>query len=187
MIGHWCQGTLVMRANLVFLPPRCAVWSLSSGLTAVTADTTSSHRHCRKLPAVGGEPSGSSKARSVHAASPMDVPQNILPARHFSILPVRSPELLVFPISNKALPQTVSRLEKAVLVFPSWSHLQLEVEVAVDTGTSTGRCVSVVRWEGLVFWLVVAVAWGYVWLEYKLCVHFLPHPIRSRTNLDVSK
>ena len=35
--------------------------------------------------------------------------------------------------------------------------------------------------------LVVAVAWGYIWMECKLCELFLPHPICSRTNLDVSK
>ena len=40
--------------------------------------------HCRKLPALAGEPSGSSKAPSVHAASPTDVLQNILPAPHIS-------------------------------------------------------------------------------------------------------
>ena len=107
---------------------------------------------------------------------------------HFSIRPVRSPDLLVFPRGNESLPQRVSSCRRQWLFFPAdhiycfrWRSLSDTVWQVQDVvcRLCVGRA-----WS---FWLVVAVAWGYVWLEYKLCELFLPHPIRSRTNLDVSK
>ena len=75
---------------------------------------------------------------------------------HFSIRAVRSPDLLVFPIGNEALPQTVSPLKKAVTVFPSWSDVLLMMEVAVrHCVTGAGLCVSV----------CFGRAWFFVWLS----------------------
>ena len=76
---------------------------------------------------------------------------------HFSIWPVRSPDLLVVPRGNESLPQIVSQLQKTMPV--------LVMEVAVrHCVTSTGLCVSVVRWQGLVFyWLSLWHEGTYEW------------------------
>jgi hypothetical protein len=90
----------------------------------------------------------------------------------------------VFPGGSEALPQTVSQLQKAVPVFPVWSDVLLKMGVSVGhLVTGTGRCVLTGRGVliGCHLWYEGAYAWSIN------CELFLPHPICSMTNLNVSK
>jgi hypothetical protein len=122
VIGHWCQETLVMCPSLVFLPPRCAVCGV---VTIIWPHGCHSQHHeqSQPLPEVTGT-SWRTFWLQQSTVCACCIPQKCAAERststtHFSIRPVRSPDLLVFFRGNEALPQTVPQLQKAMPVFPS--------------------------------------------------------------------
>jgi hypothetical protein len=113
--GHWCQETLTIFPSLVFLPPRCAVWSVSSGDTAVT--DSQHHEQSQPLPEVIGTCCRTFWLQQSTVCA-CCIPHGCAAecsssTTHFSIMAVRSPDLLVFPRGNEALPQTIPQLQKA--------------------------------------------------------------------------
>jgi len=139
--------------SLVSLPPRCAVWTLSSGLTAVTANTTEQSQPLPEVTGTGWRTFWLQQSTVYACYIPHGcAAEQFCSTTHFSIRPVRSPDLLVFPRRNEALPQIVSQLQKAVPVFLGWSDVLLVMEVSVrHCMTGVVLCVSVVCCQGLVF------------------------------------
>ena len=141
--------------SIVSLPPRCAVCGVVAVIWPDSCDSQH-HEQSQPLPEVTGTCWRTFwlQQSTVCACS---IPHGCAAERsssttHFSIRPVRSPDLLVFPRRNEALPQIVSQLQKAVPVFLGWSDVLLVMEVSVrHCMTGVVLCVSVVCCQGLVF------------------------------------
>jgi hypothetical protein len=109
--GQWCPETLVMCPSLVFLPPQYAVCGVVTVIWPHGCDSQH-HEQSQPLPVVTGtgwrtfwlQQSTVCVCCIPHGCGS----ERFSSTTHFSIRPVRSPDLLGVPRGNEALPQTVS-------------------------------------------------------------------------------